>query len=291
MSKDFFLDYKEKLSIPLYKYYSNLTYAKDAIKNHRIHFEAPDDYNDIFDSSTYICDEDLENQTYSTEFLLEVFQFGFTSDEKSDYQKLIFPVFIDIEDIKIIDVLDTILYFFPEKKKDDLISIFRGITGQNSIIKSSFYKISCFSENNDSLLMWAYYANSHKGVCLGFDIASDQILSKNCHKVRYSKHFDAGDLSYTYFTKSEQWQHEQEWRIITRNSEYINTNCIKAVYLGYKLDKKEVNEFIELARTHGLDLYYVYPSKNEYKLEFFKLLVHGNYFTQCEIISGENDEV
>lgn len=36
-----------KVSIPLYKYYGQLEYARSAIENKQIHFENPDSYNDI----------------------------------------------------------------------------------------------------------------------------------------------------------------------------------------------------------------------------------------------------
>lgn len=41
----------QNVNIPLYKYYGNIAYAKDAIEKHRIHLEMPAEYNDIYDSS------------------------------------------------------------------------------------------------------------------------------------------------------------------------------------------------------------------------------------------------
>ena len=35
--------------------------------------------------------------------------------------------------------------------------------------------IACFLSNCDNLLMWAHYADSHKGVCLKFNILEDTI--------------------------------------------------------------------------------------------------------------------
>ena len=48
-----------KVSIPLYKYYGQLEYARSAIENKQIHFENPDSYNDIFDSALKITKQRL----------------------------------------------------------------------------------------------------------------------------------------------------------------------------------------------------------------------------------------
>ena len=69
-----FLKRYETLSIPLYKYYSNLEYAKDVIENSRIHFESPKTYNDIYDSTTYITDDQILNQYHKVEDIKEILE-------------------------------------------------------------------------------------------------------------------------------------------------------------------------------------------------------------------------
>jgi len=45
------------------------------------------------------------------------------------------------------------------------------------VLRSHFTTTSkgllCFSDNWRSPVMWAHYANKHKGVCLGFDVSDD----------------------------------------------------------------------------------------------------------------------
>ena len=41
------------------------------------------------------------------------------------------------------------------------------------------WTIACFSEQNDSTLMWGHYADSHKGFCLEYDFQS---ILNNCDK-------------------------------------------------------------------------------------------------------------
>lgn len=51
-------------------------------------------------------------------------------------------------------------------------------------------QIACFSEQNDSTLMWGHYADSHKGFCLEYDFST--ILnncSQNCVDIRSCNNF------------------------------------------------------------------------------------------------------
>ena len=68
--------------------------------------------------------------------------------------------------------------------------------------------------------MWAHYANSHRGLCYGFEVASKSLV-----KIDYVdelKEFDTRALSddgfskkeaaYASRTKSAHWRYEREWR-------------------------------------------------------------------------------
>lgn len=85
-----------------------------------------------------------------------------------------------------------------------------------------------FSELNSNVLMWSHYANSHRGVCLQFNM---KVWNKNngrlCHlgKVGYSmdrppaplpNNIQSGTttLERIAFTKHIDWEYEKEWRMI-----------------------------------------------------------------------------
>ena len=115
-----------------------------------------------------------------------------------------------------------------------------------------FQYVSCFTENRDASLMWAHYADSHKGFCLQFNWKKEIQQSGSSFltsdygvlaPVRYAAtRYDAtshmpsimeqllcnqGNIGITtYFpdtlvtlkallTKSFDWQYENEWRLIT----------------------------------------------------------------------------
>ena len=89
--------------------------------------------------------------------------------------------------------------------------------------------ISCFCESENSLLMWAHYADNHRGICVEYNLLeTNQQLNFTPVSVIYSNtkaHFnslnpetseqDAYELFIQSVTsKSPEWSYEKEWRII-----------------------------------------------------------------------------
>ena len=87
--------------------------------------------------------------------------------------------------------------------------------------------VLCLSEDHTNLLMWAHYADSHRGICVGFDsshsffcrrIARDDEL-RQLRKLSYSKdrpHIElVNAVGFSDFlTKSMDWSYEREWRML-----------------------------------------------------------------------------
>lgn len=100
--------------------------------------------------------------------------------------------------------------------------------------------VFCLSEAPDNPLLWAHYADEHRGFCIEFERSELNILGNDKHTfpVRYSKTYpnismsnlfvttsseqkvsDEETLDQTYIgsvllTKSEHWSYENEWRMI-----------------------------------------------------------------------------
>lgn len=73
----------------------------------------------------------------------------------------------------------------------------------------------CFSKDWRDPVIWAHYADSHKGLCLGFEIPDEM-----CHRVTYEPErlpFPAQptleDAKVLLSTKYVNWQYEQEIRV------------------------------------------------------------------------------
>jgi hypothetical protein len=86
--------------------------------------------------------------------------------------------------------------------------------------------ILSLSERRDNPLMWAHYADGHRGFVVGFDAAhpyfqdSDGMFGKPL-KVRYCTSRPTlssleQDVENLYLTKSIDWAYEQEWRVLRR---------------------------------------------------------------------------
>lgn len=78
--------------------------------------------------------------------------------------------------------------------------------------------IISFTESIDNILMWSHYANSHKGMAIGFNPKHD--FFKGLQRVRYTtqrpdlrKEFP-NIVGVELFFKSEQWIYEKEWRLV-----------------------------------------------------------------------------
>jgi DUF2971 family protein len=83
--------------------------------------------------------------------------------------------------------------------------------------------VFCLSDSYEHLLMWAHYANGHRGMAIEFD--SNEGLFSVAQRVTYSDDPPVIDrlkddwtlmLEKSMLWKSKQWSYEQEWRVIAR---------------------------------------------------------------------------
>jgi hypothetical protein len=99
--------------------------------------------------------------------------------------------------------------------------------------------VLCFSKPRANIPMWAYYGNDHQGVAIGINVYNigDQLP---CHFgfVKYRQQrvrlnpFAAEQLAAlqrrrVLFTKSQEWQHEQEYRRVFRLSDLVSETLPK----------------------------------------------------------------
>jgi hypothetical protein len=112
--------------------------------------------------------------------------------------------------------------------------------------------LSLSSQNND-ILMWGHYANSHKGFCVGFD-TSELLKTQNVDfigKVDYCPDFPIiipnGETEYQFekqiFSKWDKWKYEDEYRLtknhIKNRTIEIHESAYKELILGFQMPKKE----------------------------------------------------
>ncbi|WP_395602850.1 DUF2971 domain-containing protein [Pseudomonas sp. A1230] len=152
--------------------------------------------------------------------------------------------------------------------------------------------VLCLSEKNDDLLMWAHYADCHKGFVIEFDSECDffnrtlgpKDSFRHLRKVDYSQKRPAVMLTQTndqeiFLTKSDHWAYEAEWRMMLPLEDAdkilgdgdgavhlfeLPLDAIKSVTFGAKFSE-EVAKYTmsEVSKLEGYEA-----------LEFYKARIH-----------------
>jgi hypothetical protein len=131
-------------------------------------------------------------------------------------------------------------------------------TIQNHINSSG---VCCFGGNENSILLWSHYADSHKGVCLKFDVLADSDFFVFPLKVKYQKKFpvfnylkDSKRIFDTLIkTKSDVWAYEEEVRVLKLmfGSHSFKKTTLVEIIFGCKSDASEINRIKQLAINNG----------------------------------------
>lgn len=137
-----------------------------------------------------------------------------------------------------------------------------------SINRSRLY--SYFNQEKEhNPLMWAHYANNHKGICIQYKTTPSNLIDTKDRVVRllnvnYSKSiFINAKTSFidSLVVKSKHWQYEKETRLImySRKEEdryfQLPDFEIEAVYMGYKIGHKQRDFIKRLLRESPIKLY------------------------------------
>lgn len=254
----------EKIPRYLYKYYSNLDYAKSAIENKRIHFELPSDYNDVFDSAFSMNEDNLGFLLFSSDMISMMLYF-IDCEYRENLSKICEEKLYDCQYMS--QVFEALKH---ENIPKDVVNRLKSSICKRSInLKASNNRISCFSEAKDAELMWAHYGKHLEGVCLCYDTSLDKELFQNAHKVEYTTSRPQLEINNfnVYFNKSVAWNYEQEWRIvIDTQDEYRSTNSCVGIIIGEKLDFENTMAFMGYNLTHNMKIYKTKADAENYKI-------------------------
>lgn len=159
---------------------------------------------------------------------------------------------------------------------------------------SSKFGVYSLSKNYNDELLWAYYANSHKGFCLEYDLqelVSYRMREELVTEVIYQTEVPTLTISDLYSfhkgtsldntlnkkliaTKSKRWGHEGELRIVTGLSgkykyEY---NSLKAIYFGCRCTPYFHKLVMKVMRGRGIKYYKMQTKNDSYELERVEIL-------------------
>lgn len=280
-----FLWPKLNVDIPLYRYRSNIEYIIDEIQHQYIHLSDLSSLNDPFDSSCVVSYEEALSQRYPFSFFWRTCDF-LRNNEWYDSVRQDTKIYWD-DPVSLEEFSTIVSSCIPS----DTPSLFKDPTATSEVYyKRCLWfpekrfptgKVACFSERNNALPMWSYYANSHRGVCFKYDLRmldlSDpvyEITKKSIHKVWYSDvcHEDK-DGTFSPFFKSQEWSHEQEWRLFrTSGDSHLHFPCMTEIYLGVNFDGM-LNDIALAIEKSGreIKLYRALPCRDSFKLRFMEI--------------------
>ena len=184
----------------------------------------------------------------------------------------------------------------PDSTKNNIYNM---INGMQEHIRAHFNEIvgiSCFSKSSAEILMWAHYADKHKGICVEYDFSHIKNLPLNMFilPVIYTDnrplipvekmckvkdeledpamvldllpHFIEG-----FITKANEWKYEFEWRLLflgNKNmSRKIHLPCISKIIAGANIDEDSFNALKVIAEVKNIPLERLTLKKDKYELE------------------------
>jgi len=166
-----------------------------------------------------------------------------------------------------------------EKRHKDLTVLTSAIEEAQQAFDN--WGIFCLSACKDELLMWSYYANGHRGVCLGFAHRPARPFGPACPVVYSSElpqvNYFAADheelARANFLTKALPWRHESEWRVIDRRRgrgiRKFPPESLFEVIIGSQMtkeDRKDIMSWIE-TRSCKPSLFEARVKKDVYGLE------------------------
>lgn len=169
---------------------------------------------------------------------------------------------------------------FKEFEKNLITSL------QEFIERSRTFGVYSLSETPIDELLWAYYSNSHIGFCVEYEL--DALLeykmeSEKVIEVKYEssiplitmedmldmKNGNDGLITKLVATKSKNWEHEKEVRVVTGQTglyEY-DYRSLKGIYFGHRCSNKTITLIMRVLKGRGISYYQVQPLDGSYKLE------------------------
>jgi hypothetical protein len=165
---------------------------------------------------------------------------------------------------------------------------------------ASEYPLCCLSATSESIQMWSYYADSHRGICVHFDATTAPF--GNAFRVAYSDEYPqvpvpAADVEPELLatrilaTKSQAWCHEKEYRLINMPMEMqsdsgrvldgifawqtpqlaiIPQRYVVGVSVGASMAENEVESILRIAndRPSAIPVCIARCKQDRYELEF-----------------------
>jgi len=250
----------------LYKFQSFEGKSLENLRRGQIWFSKPARLNDPFDCATPVNFIDIDNENVMAKFFenyyFEDLRKSGNVEEISKFKRQHFPN--GKPDQETLILAEKLCREFSQQQDE----------------KYSHTGVACFTTKLENILMWSYYANGHKGFCLEFDTKYFPSSAKLI-QVIYSSSYPTlspedlykapHKLGEPLYTKSKDWENEEEWRLIMKQGDSsfeYNHKALTAIYFGCWALKEDIEKITTLPAKAAPRLYQMQRSKTEFKLEY-----------------------
>jgi len=141
------------------------------------------------------------------------------------------------------------------------------------------FGVLSLSAKNDDILMWAHYANCHKGICIEFDASDSDSFFGRAKPVVYQSTYPElsiyspslrDDIENATLIKSNHWDYEEEYRVVDRQPITVTTSypghLLSGIILGCEISEEneklirswlqQIDETVTIYRAYLYDNMY-----------------------------------
>lgn len=288
----------------LFKYYPNNDYSLGALSNNTVYLNSSDKFNDPYD-----CNLLIDKKTFKRKRLKFYANFVEVKLTNKDLNFMLYELstalylnkgifFKNVSNLTEIEKIN--LELFEEKVKLNLNKFKDWNKAIDTVIDEEYnrmkeisneFRITCFTRDNDNMLMWSHYANNHKGFCIEYDLSNidcQNDIFHNLFPVIYCRNrlditniflkprgqWGNNELWELYkngfLRKDLTWKYEKEYRLIMEYPDNPNIEFlpIKALYCGCRMNKKEKDTLFKIVNEKGIKCYYGQLDDILYKIKF-----------------------
>jgi hypothetical protein len=201
-------------------------YTKESLEQGTVYFSSPYDFDDLHDSLL---------GPHATGSPLDIDRFVIQHNE-------IFSLMRQRK-LSSITQLGTL-------KDEAALKVLSSAAGRNA---RRHTRVLCFTEDCMNELMWASYADYHRGICLGFE-TSDPFFAR-AQPVQYldaprtvneSPSTATNAVDSWSVLKSKAWEFQKEWRLVLPGDEprqvAFPKHALKAIVLGYRFREQDFDD-------------------------------------------------
>lgn len=183
--------------------------------------------------------------------------------------------------------IETLKLIFPQQAKH---TVMLNQCFQNIIdMKDQKLGIFSLSKNYNDELLWAHYADSHKGFCIEYEL--NKLLKGQNPKHRYfdvtytdnlpnislsdilSKEDDNSLIRMMLGYKAKKWEYENELRIITENYglNSYDYRAVKSIYFGLRISDSEITKIMDTMKGRNIRYFKMKLKPNSFQLDAIQI--------------------